>query len=214
MKKTISIFTTLIVLTTIIFSNTLSAFAETTSKYWEPRPNCQDSLSYVNDEINYSDIESEYDNENDAIIFRYAGKGNINSWEFPLSQEGKDYEIVSQNDNNITIKLINENHELPYINALVDFNETSTSETTTKFTTQTTIKSIASTTEQSPETTANNTENTVSSVENKNVSQASANSATLKTDNQNSNKLTIPCIILFSICLVIIVTVFVKKHKK
>ena len=126
MKKAISIFISIILLATTILSGSLSAFAENTTKYWEPRPNCQDTIACVNDKEYSDDIKISYNNDSEQFTISYNGKGVVINWEFPLSEENKDYKIVSQSNNTIYIKLINKNQELPYINALVDFGETTT----------------------------------------------------------------------------------------
>ena len=48
MKKILSALIPMLMLISILVSNNIFAFAETT-KYWEPRPNCQDTIACVND---------------------------------------------------------------------------------------------------------------------------------------------------------------------
>ena len=48
MKKILSALIPMLTLISILVSNKIFAFAETT-KYWEPRPNCQDTIACVND---------------------------------------------------------------------------------------------------------------------------------------------------------------------
>lgn len=93
-------------LATTILSGSLSAFAENTTKYWEPRPNCQDTIACVNDKEYSDDIKISYNNDSEQFIISYNGKGVVINWEFPLSEENKDYKIVSQSNNTIYIKLI------------------------------------------------------------------------------------------------------------
>ena len=107
MKKAISIFISIILLATTILSGSLSAFAENTTKYWEPRPNCQDTIACVNDKEYSDDIKISYNNDSEQFTISYNGKGVVINWEFPLSEENKDYKIVSQSNNTIYIKLIN-----------------------------------------------------------------------------------------------------------
>lgn len=125
MKKAISIFISIILSVITIFCVSLSAFAETTTKYWEPRPNAQGAEGYVNSKPT-DEIYLEADTKTNGSKITYNGDGKLTGWEFPLLEEGKDYEIISRKENSITIKLINKNYELPYINALVDFGETTT----------------------------------------------------------------------------------------
>ena len=128
MKKTVTVILSLAILIATVSMFSLSAFAETTSKYWEPRPGAQDAESYVNGE-SFGEIYSEADPESGGTKITYGGSGKLIDWEFPLLEEGKDYEIVTQKGNSITIKLLTESHELPYINALVNFENESTSKT-------------------------------------------------------------------------------------
>lgn len=103
MKKAISIFISIILLATTILSGSLSAFAENTTKYWEPRPNCQDTIACVNDKEYSDDIKISYNNDSEQFTISYNGKGVVINWEFPLSEENKDYKIVSQSNNTIYI---------------------------------------------------------------------------------------------------------------
>lgn len=125
MKKIISAFLSLAVILAITALCSFSAFAETTARYWEPRPNCQDVTPCVNGVEFGGEIGSEYNRSTDEHLFTYEGEGTVTGWEFPLSEEGKDYEVTAINGSSISIKLVNENKELPYINALVDFDEES-----------------------------------------------------------------------------------------
>lgn len=141
MKKAISILFTLLTLISVAYICTFCAFAETTTKYWEPRPNFQDSLSCVNGEPG-DGIGSDYNAEFNTHTYYYYGFGKFIRWEFPTLTEGKDYEIIAQNDgNSITIEFKNEENAPPYINAIVNFSDENASaqkETTAK--TETTVK--------------------------------------------------------------------------
>ena len=129
MKKILSALIPMLTLISILVSNNIFAFAETT-KYWEPRPNCQDTIACVNDKEYSDDIKMSYNNDSEQFAISYNGKGVVTNWEFPLSQEDKDYKIISQSNNTIYIKLINKTQELPYINAIVDFRESTTTQST------------------------------------------------------------------------------------
>lgn len=135
MKKTLSILLTLLTLISVAYGCTFFAFAETTTKYWEPRPNCQDSLGCVNGEP-ADGIGSDYNAEFNTHTYYYYGFGKFIRWEFPTLTEGKDYEIIAQNNgNSITVEFKNEENIPPYINAIVDFDEDTASaqkETTAK----------------------------------------------------------------------------------
>lgn len=105
MKKSISIFISIILLTTTILSSSLSVFAETTTKYWESRSNIQGAEGYVNSKP-ADGIYIEKDTETGGSKITYNGDGKLTGWEFPLLEEGKDYEIISQKENSITRALV------------------------------------------------------------------------------------------------------------
>ena len=98
MKKILSALIPMLTLISILVSNNIFAFAETT-KYWEPRPNCQDTIACVNDKEYSDDIKMSYNNDSEQFAISYNGKGVVTNWEFPLSQEDKDYKIISQSNN-------------------------------------------------------------------------------------------------------------------
>lgn len=100
MKKILSALIPMLTLISILVSNNIFAFAETT-KYWEPRPNCQDTIACVNDKEYSDDIKMSYNNDSEQFAISYNGKGVVTNWEFPLSQEDKDYKIISQSNNTI-----------------------------------------------------------------------------------------------------------------
>ena len=110
------------------------AFAFAQSTEWLPRENPQDVLTFVNGEENY-DIYTEADIKSGGIKITYKGDGVVTEWEFPLSQNGKDYKPVSQGKNSITIVLLNQDKVLPYVNAIVSRGASSTVHSTTQKTT-------------------------------------------------------------------------------
>lgn len=197
MKKTISIFVSIILSVITIFCVSLSAFAETTTKYWEPRPDAQSALSYVNGEIG-GNIYVEADPQTGGCKITYDDNGRLIGWEFPLLEEGKDYKIISQSDNSITIKLMNENHELPYINALVEFNETTSSAKSAEYNSQITATKQEDTTQKTNTTIQNHTNTPINNIQ-------------PESNNKNTNKIIIPCII--GVCILIIIFIITKKHK-
>lgn len=197
MKKTISIFVSIILSVITIFCVSLSAFAETTTKYWEPRPDAQSALSYVNGEIG-GNIYVEADPQTGGCKITYDDNGRLIGWEFPLLEEGKDYKIISQSDNSITIKLMNENHELPYINALVEFNETTASAKSAEYNSQITATKQEDTTQKTNTTIQNHTNTPINNIQ-------------PESNNKNTNKIIIPCII--GVCILIIIFIITKKHK-
>lgn len=191
MKKITSVFLSLMFIITTITIGSITAFAETTSKYWEPRPHPQDTASYVNGKANYDDFIGGCD-ENGVEIIEYIGKGHVIKWEFPLAEENIDYKIISQENNKITIMYpeTNKNRELAYINAVVDFDETSSQATQTEQQTETESTSSASVSETQETTT---------------------NATAEKNDNLNTVKILIPALAV--VCIVVIVIIAIKKHK-
>lgn len=125
MKKIISILIAFAVVLSAISISTISAFAETTTKYWEPISDPQGVAGYVNGEYNGDAIYMAADTENDATRIEYSGEGKVKGWEFPTLTEGKDYKIISQYDNIIIVKF---SVGCPYINALVDFGNVTVTE--------------------------------------------------------------------------------------
>ena len=205
MKKAISIFISIILLATTILSGSLSAFAENTTKYWEPRPNCQDTIACVNDKEYSDDIKISYNNDSEQFTISYNGKGVVTNWEFPLSQENKDYKIISQSNNTIYIKLINKTQELPYINAIVDFRES----TTTQPTGQTGNNSTAESNKTEEKTSEIITDIT-GTAKTEATSQSTTN-AGKETDNKNRNQKIISVII---VCITVFVLAEVILNKK
>ena len=191
MKKITSVFLSLMFIITTISIGSITAFAETTSKYWEPKPGHQDVTPCVNGVEFGGEIGDYYDRETGQITFTYEGEGVVTGWEFPLSQEGKDYEIISQEGNKITFVFTeaNKNHEMPYVNVLVDFDETSSQTTQTEQQTESTSSASVSETQET-----------------------TTNATTEKNDNLNTVKILIPALAV--VCIVVIVIIAIKKHKK
>ena len=204
MKKAISIFISIILLATTILSGSLSAFAENTTKYWEPRPNCQDTIACVNDKEYSDDIKISYNNDSEQFTISY--KGVVTNWEFPLSQENKDYKVISQSNNTIYIKLINKTQELPYINAIVDFRES----TTTQPTGQTGNNSTAESNKTEEKTSEIITTDITGTAKTEATSQSTTN-AGKETDNKNRNQKIISVII---VCITVFVLAEVILNKK
>lgn len=119
MKKFSLWFASLLLITGLLTA--MPVFAED-STY--PEPNwgyMQDLATYVNDVSNTDDITVSYDQAADAHTFTYVGSGTLTGWTFPWASEGEDYEIVSESGNSITLRFINAEHGIPYLNAVVDF---------------------------------------------------------------------------------------------
>lgn len=132
MKKFLSVLLTILTFISAAYSCTICAFAETTSKYWEPKHGFQDSKGYVNGEpadgISLMAVPgTEY------CEITYSKEGTVTKWEFPTLTEGKDYTVISQSNNSITVLWTNEDQGAPYLNAIVDFgNGTAKQEAATK----------------------------------------------------------------------------------
>lgn len=205
MKKILSALIPMLTLISILVSNNIFAFAETT-KYWEPRPNCQDTIACVNDKEYSDDIKMSYNNDSEQFAISYNGKGVVTNWEFPLSQENKDYKIISQSNNTIYIKLINKTQELPYINAIVDFRES----TTTQSTGQTGNNSTAESNKTEEKTSEIITTDITGTAKTEATSQSTTN-AGKETDNKNRNQIIISAII---VCITVFVLAEVILNKK
>lgn len=212
MKKIIYVFASIIVLIAMIGINNFSAFAETT-KHWEPKPNCQDVTPCVNDIEFGGEIGGTYDSSTGENTFTYESEGTIKGWEFPLLEEGKDYEIISQEGNSITIKLINENHELPYINALVDFGETTTAKSIEQTIKQNIADEASTVIEETNENKVNTTEETTLTTKIETTSEAIANDKE-ESNIKNTNIIIVPCVIVCAICIVLTAIVLTKNRKK
>lgn len=114
MKNVVTVFVCIL----LMLSSAFTAYAQE----WEPRPGCQDAQGCVNGEP-ASGIYTVASPEKDASKIEYIGEGTLIGWEFPLLEEGKDYEILMEEDNYIIIRVFTANKEIPYINALVDFGD-------------------------------------------------------------------------------------------
>lgn len=171
MKKSLSILLLILTLITTAYCCTFCAFAESTTKYWEPKHGFQDSAGYVNGEIS-DNISSQAVPDTDYCKITYGGTGRLIKWEFPTLTENKDYTVISEDSSSITVLWTNEDKDAPYINAIVDFGNETTKQTVTEETTKAdkketmtkseavTKKAAASETTKKPESAAKtNTEN-------------------------------------------------------
>ena len=105
-----------LVFTIAALATGFSALAE---EQWQPRPNAQGPLGYVNSELS-EDIYVVADPETGGTRISYEGEGSVDSWEFPLLTEGEDYEIIKEEENVIVLNLLREDKALPYINAVIN----------------------------------------------------------------------------------------------
>ena len=197
MKKATAMIISIIIIIALIGVGNFCAFAETTTKYWEPRSGCQDAEGYINGEP--GDIHVNYDESSDTITYYVDGDYKVIGWEFPLLTEGKDYKVIKEEGNSITIDPYTENNEIPYINALVETDET------------TNANANDSTTQS---TTQNTTNSATSAKKNELTTQETANTDLIKQSDNNLNKLIIPCVAVALACVIIASIVIKKKHNK
>ena len=67
------------------------------------------------------DVTSEQDKDNPRVYtFTYTGKGNFVRWEFPGSEEGKQYKIISKDGKTITVEILEGWYGDFTVNAIVE----------------------------------------------------------------------------------------------
>jgi len=205
MKKIASILLSLLIILTITVAGDVYAFAETTTKYWEPRPNAQDSLGYVNGVENGDVVGAQADPETGGTKITYSGKGVVTGWEFPLLTEGEDYRVLSEEGNTITLELLTENKELPYINVLVDFSGTSAAPENPAGESETQGTSAAATESEQgvPGTTENST-----------AAKTTTGAPAQTTDTQNAGRTAAICAAAAVLCIAVAAVIIKKKHGK
>ena len=101
---------------------------------------------------NTTDVTYEWISENPKQIkFTYTGDGDLEDWEFGDLEEGVDYRVIAQDDNTITIELMDATYDGDIIaNAIVDEEEEEEEDETTTTKANTTTKKNQS--ETSPKT--------------------------------------------------------------
>ncbi len=210
MKKSITVFMSIVALISTMFICCQSVFAETTSKYWEPRTNCQDSLGCINGEPG-DGVNIVYNKSTDTYTVSYDGKGKLVGWEFPTLEENTDYEVISENGNSITIKKLAFTDTIPYLNALVEFSETTS-------TIQKDINENKTSKQANPSTTTDNIESTNTTNSNKNditITASTNNIPSEKTEliesNTKSNNSIYICIGVGAIICIAAIIIFKKK---
>lgn len=129
MKKILSILLAAMLAFSALGATSVMAYAASnTVRSPESTTRDNDKIGQVNGKVS-DDVDFETDAKDPTkITFTYTGSGDLNDWTFPGMTEGKDYKIVSQDGNTITIQLINDYEGEVIGNAQVTF----TSETTTK----------------------------------------------------------------------------------
>ncbi len=123
MKKIISILLSVVMLVSVS-AVAVNVFADVESQ------ETTKATSKVTVEVNGNtskDVTYQTDPDDPATItFTYEGDGTLEGWEFDGMVEGVDYEIVSQDGNSITIRLLDDYDGDIVANALVDEAETTT----------------------------------------------------------------------------------------
>ena len=191
MKKIVSVFIALVMMFSTMCVCAIPAFA---SEQWEPRPYAQDTLGCVNGEP--ADIGTDYDASLNEIIYSYNGAGTVTDWELPLLEEGKDFEIVSKEENKFVIKTLSDETVIPYINAVVDFEQNeNVSED---------VSNLSQNTKTDDKTISNNTESS-NTVNNDNI---------LTGQTQNTNKLDVKGIALICAAVIVVAGVSLIIFKK
>ena len=121
MKKIISVLLSVVMLVSVSVVS-VNAFAETVASQQTTK-----KAITTNGEVNGSTSnEVKYtpdDNDPAKFTFTYTGTGSLEDWEFPGMVEGVDYQIVSQDGNSVTIKLLNGYSGNVTANAIVEDEE-------------------------------------------------------------------------------------------
>lgn len=214
MKKFLSILLSVMMIFTSVLSCSITAFAETTTRHWKADGyEVQDTQGNINGSpsdgimVDFIKYDTYNGKKGEVYYISYEGKGNLTGWEFPLITEGKDYYILSQKENEITIIYFNDKYLIfPFINALVDFDETTKSATINKTTTKSTQSENITTSE-------NVTISTTVANETNSTNQQDNSEINVKSDNKNV-VIVVASTVLIVIALVIIVSVINKKKRR
>lgn len=115
MKKFISIVLSMIMAISVMTMASIPAMAAVS-------PQTTTSSKVINGQVNGStSAEVTYtpdSNDPNKVTFSYNGTGDFDHWEFPGLTEGVDYEIISEDGNPITIKILNPDADI-VANAIV-----------------------------------------------------------------------------------------------
>lgn len=132
MRKVLSVILSLVMILSV-GAMSVSAFAADVAS--PGKEDTQDKITGVTVTVNgktTKDITVDRDGNSRVITFTYDGDGKLIGWEFPGMTEGKDYKIIEQKDNYITIE-VSEDYEGEVIaNAIVEDEEEEEEEETTK----------------------------------------------------------------------------------
>ena len=209
---------------TILATGCLAVFAQGPKTQWEPRPNSQDAETYVNGYSGLISVYEDWDEEKDNLTFWVDDKYHVTGWEFPTLTENKQYEVVSEEGNSITIKWLTEDRNLPYINVLVDnLEEVQNNESIENGNPNGNNNKAENKADQKSEktnsynqnTTENKTESTTkATTKDEFTTQETANTDLIQQSDNNLNKLIIPCVAVALACVIIASIVIKKKHNK
>ena len=123
MKKVLSVILSLVMVLSV---GALSVSAIAAPVASPGKPDTGDKITGITTEVNgktSKEVEVDRDGTSRVITFTYTGDGKLIGWEFPGMKEGKDYKIIEQKDNYITIE-VSEDYEGEVIaNAIVEDEE-------------------------------------------------------------------------------------------
>ncbi len=105
MKKAISILLSLVLMITVC-SASMSAMAKNTLISPESTNKKVVIKVTLNGETSHNTSYKPDKNDSSVLTFTYTGGGELSGWEFPGEVEGVDYIITSQDENSITIKVL------------------------------------------------------------------------------------------------------------
>lgn len=224
MKKALTILLSLVMMITILANGCLAVFAQGPKTQWESRPNSQDAETYVNGYSGLISVYEDYDKEKDTLTFWVDDEYHVTGWEFPTLTENKQYEVVSEEGNSITIKWLTEDKNLPYINVLIDnLEEIQNNESIENGNSNGNNNKAENRTDQKSEktnsynqnTTENKTESTTkATTKDEYTTQETASTDLIQQSDNNFNKLIIPCVAVALACVIIASIVIKKKHNK
>ena len=223
MKKTLTILLSLIMMITILATECFAVFAQGPKTQWEPRPNSQDAETYVNGYSGLISVYEDWDEEKDTLTFWVDDEYHVTGWEFPTLTENKQYEVVSEEGNSITIRWLTEDKNLPYINVLVDnLEEVQNNEAIENGNSNGNSNKAENKTDQKSEktnsynknTTENNTESNTkeTTTQPETLTESTNNTLDKNTDTNSINKIVLPVIIAIAVCALITVTIIIKKR--
>lgn len=136
MKKLLSVLLAAMMAFAAVSVTTISAFAaDTNVSSPETTVLTIEKIGYVNGVASKLVTYSAAENDPTQITFTYTGSGKLVGWEFPELTEDKEYEVVSEEGNSITVQLINGYTGRVIANAIVEENGTTGTAEVTEATT-------------------------------------------------------------------------------